>query len=279
MRKLKDFFLLTFSTILMIAGVYFFKFPNNFTFGGVTGIAVLFARLLPFSASDISFIMNMVLLVIGFAFFGKKFGVKTAYTSVLLSVGISMLGYFFPMDSPLTDQPILELSFAITLPAIGSAILFNMGASSGGTDIIAMLLRKYTRVNIGRALLITDMIAGVAACFIFDIKTGLFSFLGLTIKAFMVDGFIERFNLCKYFTVICESPEPICDYIVNTLKRSATTYAAKGVYTKKDKDIILTVLSPIEAVKLRTYIKEVDPFAFIFISNTSEIIGKGFHSI
>lgn len=279
MKKLKEFSLLTFSTLLMIVGVYFFKFPNNFTFGGVTGLAVLFAKLLPFSASSISFVMNMILLAMGFLFFGKKFGAKTTYTSVLLSVGLSFLAWLYPMDHPLTDQPMLELAFAIALPAIGSAFLFNMGASSGGTDILAMILKKYTSVNIGNALFISDLLASIATCFVFDIKTGLFSFLGLAIKSLMVDGFIERINLCKYFTVICEKPEPICDYIVKKLHRSATIYNARGVYTGKHKEIILTVLSPIEAVKLRTYIKTVDSTAFIFISNTSEIIGKGFHDI
>lgn len=279
MKKGKSFFWLTFSTLLMAVGVYFFKFPNNFTFGGVTGFAVLIAEFVPLSASDISFWLNMVLLAVGFGFFGKKFGAKTAYTSILLSVLLSLLERIWPMKTAFTDQPMLELCFAIALPALGSAILFNMGASSGGTDVIAMILKKYTSVNIGMALLISDIVAAAATCFIFDMRTGLFAFLGLTVKSFMVDGIIENIHLCKYFTVVCNEPEPICDFIINTLERSATKIEATGAFSGQPKHIVNTVLSRTEAVRLRNFIHETQPSAFILISNTSEIIGKGFHSI
>lgn len=275
----KQFFWLTFSTILMAVGVYFFKFPNNFTFGGVTGFAVLFARFIPLSASDISFWLNMVLLAVGFAFFGKKFGAKTAYTSILLSVLLSLFERIYPMKAPFTDEPMLELCFAIALPALGSAILFNIGASSGGTDVIAMILKKYTSVNIGMALLVSDIIAAAAACFVFDIRTGLFAFLGLTVKSFMVDGIIENIHLCKYFTVVCTDPDPICEFIIHDLNRSATKVEATGAFSGQEKHIINTVLSRTEAVRLRNFIHKTQPSAFILISNTSEIIGKGFHSI
>ena len=278
-KKVTSFLLLTFSTILMAVGVYFFKFPNNFTFGGVTGFAVIIAEFVPLSASDVSFWLNMILLVIGFLFLGKKFGAKTAYTTILLSVLLSVFERIWPMSRPFTTQPMLELCFAIALPAVGSAILFNMGASSGGTDVIAMILKKYTSVNIGMALLLTDIIAAAATCFIFDIETGLYAFLGLTVKSFMVDGIIENIHLCKYFTVICDEPEPICHFIIHELNRSATKVEATGAFSGHEKHIINTVLSRPEAVRLRNYLHETQPSAFVLISNTSEIVGKGFHSI
>ena len=279
MKKGKEFFWLTFSTIMMAVGVYFFKFPNNFTFGGVTGFAVLIAEFIPLSASDISFWLNMILLAVGFGFFGKRFGAKTAYTSILLSVLLSFLERIYPMKAPFTNEPMLELCFAIALPALGSAILFNMGASSGGTDVIAMILKKYTSVNIGMALLISDVVAAAATCFIFDIRTGLFAFLGLTVKSFMVDGIIENIHLCKYFTVVCTDPDPICHFIIHELKRSATKVEATGAFSGQEKHIINTVLSRTEAVRLRNYSHRPQPSAFVLISNTSEIVGKGFHSI
>ena len=277
--KIKEFLLLTFSTLLIAVGIYFFKFPNNFTFGGVTGLAVLVAKTGLINASDFTFIINMVLLLMGFLVFGRKFGIKTTYTSILLSLSLSLLERIYPMNAPFTDEPMLELCFAIALPALGSAILFNIGASSGGTDIIAMVLKKYTNVNIGKGLLLSDLLITAAGCFVFDIKTGLFSFLGLTIKSFMVDGVIESINLCKYFNVVCNKPEPICDYIVHELNRSATVCEAKGAFTGKHKYIVFTVMGRHEAVLLRTYIRQIDPDAFILISSTSEIVGKGFHSI
>lgn len=277
--QLKNFFLLTGSTLVMAVGIYFFKFANNFTFGGITGLAVLVARLCPISAGDFSFIANMILLLIGFIILGKKFAAKTAYSSILLSVTLSALERIYPMSHPLTDQPILELAFAIALPSIGSAVLFNIGASSGGTDIVAMIMKKYTSMDIGKALLATDFIVTLAGCFVFDIETGLYSFLGLALRSFMIDGFIESLNLSKYFNVVCSNPKPICDFIRDDLNRSATIVLAQGAFSGEDKYILLTALNRMEAIKLRNFIKENSPDAFLLISNTSEIIGKGFHSI
>lgn len=277
--QFKNFTLLTVSTLAMAVGIYFFKFSNNFTFGGITGLAVLIAKSGKISASDFSFIANMVLLVIGLFILGKKFAAKTAYSSILLSVTLSALERIYPMSHPLTDQPLLELAFAIALPSIGSAILFNIGSSSGGTDIVAMIMKKYTSLDIGKALLATDFFITLAGCFVFDIETGLYSFLGLALRSFMIDGFIESLNLSKYFNVVCTSPKPICDFINEKLHRGATIVEAKGAFSGEDKYIIFTALNRVEAIRLRNFIKENSPDAFLLISNTSEIIGKGFHSV
>ncbi len=277
--NLKHFFLLTASTLLMAFGTYFFKFTNNFTFGGITGLAVLVARTGLMSAGDFNLIASMLLLIAGLIILGKEFAARTAYCSILLSVALSVMERLWPMSEPLTSQPMLELCFAIALPALGSAVLFNIGSSSGGTDIIAMILKKYSSFDIGRALMISDAVITTASFFVFDIETGLYSFLGLAIRSFMIDNFIESFNLSKYFNVVCDNPEPICDFIVHTLGRSASVCLAKGAYSGKDKYLILTALNRVQAVKLRNFIKVQDPKAFILISNTSEIIGKGFHSI
>ena len=252
--KLKHFTLLTVSTLIMAVGTYFFKFTNNFTFGGITGLSVLVAKTGKISASDFSFIMNMLLLLLGFFVLGKKFAAKTAYCSILLSVALSILERVCPMAHPLTDQTMLELCFAIALPALGSAILFNIGSSSGGTDI--MIIKKYSSFDIGKALLVSDILITVAGCFVFDIKTGLYSFLGLAVRSFMIDNFIESFNLSKYFNVVCDDPQPICDFIVNELNRSATVVDAQGAFTGNEKYIIFTALNRPQAIKLRNYIKE-----------------------
>ena len=120
--NLKNFFLLTASTLIMAIGIYFFKFANNFTFGGITGMAVLVAKFIPISASDFSFIANILLLIIGWIILGKSFAAKTAYSTILLSVTLSVLERIYPMSHPLTNEPLLELVFAILLPALGSAI-------------------------------------------------------------------------------------------------------------------------------------------------------------
>lgn len=274
----KEYAILTLATLVMSAGTYLFKFPNNFSFGGVTGLAVVLSAVSPLSAGTYNFIINMVLLVLGFLFLGKGFGVKTVYISVLMSVALSAAEKLFPMSGPLTDQPVLELIFAIAIPGISSAIMFNMGASSGGTDIVAMILKKYTSMNIGTALLAVDLLIAVSACFVFDITTGLFSLCGLFTKTIVIDTAIENINLCKYFTIVCKDPTPICDFIHTELGRSATLFTAEGTYSGQEEYIVLTVMKRSQAVQLRNYIKKVQPQAFMMITNSSEIIGKGFRN-
>ena len=278
-KELKDYVILTLATIILVAGIYVFKFPNHFSFGGVTGIAIILAGLFPISASAVTFILNMLLLVVGFIFLGRSFGIKTIYVCILMSVLLQVMEVFTPLKKPLTDEPVLELIYAICLPAVGSAIMFNLGASSGGTDIVAMILRRYTPVNIGTALFVVDFFITIASCFVFDIKTGLFSFLGLLAKSLVIDNVIENINLCKYFTIICNKPELICDFIHTNLNRSATIFNAEGSYLHNNKKIILTVMRRSEAIELRDYVKKIDPGAFIMITNSSEIIGKGFHGL
>ncbi len=277
-QEIRDYSIITLSTLVIAIGIYFFKFPNNFTFGGVSGLSVVVGRVTPLSPATSNFVLNLVLVVAGFVFLGRDFGIKTVYTSLLLSFSVSLLEKFLPLRHPLTDEPLLELIFAVLLPAFGSAVLFNVGASSGGTDIVAMILKKHTSVDIGRALLLSDALITLSAFFVFDIKTALFSCLGLLAKSFVIDSVIESINLSKYFSVVCSDPEPICNFIVQRLNRSATVCSATGAYSHHHKYIILTAMKRPQAVMLRQFIRKNEPEAFILISNTSEIIGKGFSS-
>lgn len=277
-KNLWEYAVVTVSTLIMVFGNYFFKFPNNFAFGGITGFSTIVSALTKLSASQFTFIANMVLLVMGFIFIGKGFGMKTIYSSVLMSLALGAMDRWFPMGKPLTDQPILELVFAVFLPAVGSALLFNVGASSGGTDIIAMILKKYTSFNIGTMLLLVDCFSVLMAFVVFDVTTGLFSTLGLIGKSLMIDGVIENINLCKCFNIVCDNPEPICDFIIKELNRSATVYQAQGAFTHHRKTVIMTTMRRSQAVKLRNFIRQAEPTAFMLISNSSEIIGKGFLS-
>ena len=278
-KTVLEYAMLTMATCVMAVGIYVFKFPNNFSFGGVSGLAIVLSKLLPSTPGSITFMINMALLLIGFIFLGRGFGIKTAYTSILLSTLISVLEHVYPLSAPLTQEPLLELIFAVGLPAVSSAIFFNMDASSGGTDIIAMILRKYTKLNIGSALFMSDLLIVISACLVFNAQTGLFSLVGLLSKSLVVDNVTENINLCKYFTIICDDPEPICDFIKNTLHRSATTYDAEGSYEHRKKTVIITIMRRGQAVELRNFIRQNQPTAFIAITNSSEIIGKGFRGL
>ena len=269
--------MLTLGTLLISVGVYFFKFPNHFSTGGVSGAAVILGHYVPYlTPGSLVFMINQALLLLGFALFGRSFGARTAYCSLLMSGVIWALESIIPMEKPMTTQPLLELIFSVTLPAIGSAILFNLHASSGGTDIVAMILKKKTPVNIGNALFCVDFLIAAAACFAFGMETGLFSLLGLLIKAVLVDMVLENIKIHKAFQIITTKPDPIVNYIVTEMRRGATKLEGEGAFTHEDKVIILTVVNRSQAIRLRAFAKSTDPDCFILITNTGEIIGRGF---
>ena len=272
-----EYVVLTCATLIMAAGIYLFRFPNHFSFGGVTGFAVILSALFPISASGVTTVMNVGLLILGLVILGRSFGIKTIYVTMLLSGMLSLAEHFFPMTEPLTDEPMLELIFAVVVPAIASAVFFNMNASSGGTDIIAMIMTKYTKMNITTTLMLADVAVAISAFFIFDAETGLYSVCGLLAKSLVIDSVIENINLCKVFTIVCNDPEPISEFILHQLKRGVTTYKAIGGYKKEEKTVIITIMSRSQAIELRNFIRINEPSAFIAISNSSEIIGNGFH--
>ncbi len=276
----KSYLFMTLGAVIMAAGIYFFKFPNNFSTGGVSALSILLVPLLPgVSAGQIMIFFNILLLIVGFLVFGRKFAFKTVYCSMLLSICTRVFEIVLPMEAAFTDQKFLELIFAIGLTAVGSAILFNENASSGGTDIVAMILKKYSSLDIGKALLCSDAILAVASAFVFDIETGMFSVLGLVMKAFVVDNVIDSINLTKCFQIITDKDKEICEFITKDLHRGATVSMCTGAFTHDDKRIIITVLNRPQAVALKQYIKSVDPKAFTVITNSSDILGRGFRTI
>lgn len=263
--------------LALAAGVYFFKSPNHFATGGVSGLSIVLEPLIPFlSQSEILMAINALMLLLGFIFLGRGCTFKTIYCSAVYSLENFAFERLIPLAGPLTDQTFLELVFAILLTGVGSAIIFNCGASSGGTDIVALILKKYTSVHVGRALLMTDMLIAASSFFVFGVEAGLFSMLGLFSKAFLIDGVIEDIGKSKYVTVITNEVAKVGGYIINTMHRDYTTYAATGGYTGNEKHVLIVVCSRPEARRLRAKAKELDPASFIIVSDATEILGKGF---
>ncbi len=279
-ENIKAFLSVNLGVLLLTMGVYFFKLPNNFSTGGVSGISIILSSMIPnVSTATLMAIFNILLLILGYLFLGRQFGFWTTYCSLMYSFETWALERIYPMDKPFTDQPVLELCFAMMLPAVGSALMFNYNASSGGTDIVAMILKKYTGISdIGKGLLISDSVIALASCFFFGVETGMFSVMGLFLKAFVVDSVIESINLCKFFSIVTSKPEEICDFIIKELHHSSTVVDGQGAFSHENRKVVLTAVRRGEAVRLRQKCKQLDPHAFMFITNTSEIIGKGFRS-
>lgn len=271
-------FWMSFAAILMACGTHFFKYPNSFVIGGVEGMSIITSMFVHFTRPQLTLFYNVVLLVIGFFVIGKKFTIRTGYVAILNSLTALLLDKIFPIHGSLTNNKMLELIFTLLMSSVGSAILFNLAASSGGTDIIAMIMKKYTSLEVGKSLLVVDSLFTIASIKIFGIEIGLFSILGLMMKGIFVDMIIGSMNTAKLFIIITSKTEEIGNFIKKDLNRSATIIDARGLYKGTNISVFLCVTSNFESAKFRAFIKRIDPFSFITILNTSSIIGKGWYS-
>ncbi|MBQ8146837.1 MAG: YitT family protein [Clostridia bacterium] len=281
--EILSYLIITFGTLIIAAGIYFFKFPNHFSVGGVSSLAVLLSKLFDYAVteSQIMAIANVLLLIVALVVFGKNFAIKTIYSTVLLSISTLVFEKVFPLTGPITDQKFLELILTIGGIAIGSAILFSQNASSGGTDVIAMIIKKFSGAEIGTALLISDALMAISSGFIFPDQPEicLYSVVGLVLKSFIVDNVIDGFNRNKYFVIVTDKEKEVSEYINNFLHRGATISKCVGSYTGEEKSMIATVLNRTQAGMLKKFLKETDPTAFTVITNSSDIVGKGFRIV
>lgn len=305
-RAIIRWLLLIIGIIMMSASVYFFQTPNDLTLGGVAGIALILSNLLHnvapwLTQAVLMAIINVSLLILGLIILGKQCTIRTIFCSLAYTFLIWLCEYIdviglinqaagrveFVFDPEkneivtqalrtLTDEPFLELVYAILLFGIGGALIFNCGASSGGTDIIALILKKFTNLNVGFALMLIDLIVVCISFSTFTTSSALFSLMGLFTKSFLLDSVIESIGKTKYITIITSHPDIISEYILKVIQHGYTKYDAEGGYTGEPKKVIVTVCKRGEALKIKSKVKEVDPTAFVIINDAKEILGKGF---
>lgn len=279
-HEVRKWILLNVAVFMQVFGIHVFQTPNGFATGGVSGIAILLRSALPIlTQAEYMAIINILLLIVGIFVLGKDCGVKTIICTVLFSVEAKLLEMVLPIAAPVTDQPFLELVYGILLTSTASAILFYYNTSTGGMDIVAMILSKRSSLDVGKACLAVNVLIAGATFFLFDVKVGLYSCLGLFAKSFVVDAVIEQFDVCKAFTIITSKPKEIEQYVMTTLHHGVTSYDARGEYTGEQKTVLLTVCRRMDAVRLQKHVKRTDPAAFIIITTTSEIIGRGFRTM
>jgi len=275
--SLKDFFNINLGLLLIAVGLHFFRNPNNFAMGGVSGLAVVVAYFVPgLNVGSIMLVINVALLVVALVFLGREFVIKTVYCSLALSGIVLVLESFVPMTATLTDNKLMELIYGVFIPGIGLGLVLETGATTGGTDILAKIISKYFKLKMSIGLMISDMFIVIASVFVFGIETGLYSFMGLMLSVYVLDIFLESLQIRKIMVIISEKSEVIEDYIIKQVSRGATVHEAVGSYKKDKKRVITTVVSRGQARMLQDFIKDLDPNAFITITNSSSIIGTGF---
>lgn len=289
-NSVKYWTVLNIGVLLLSLGVHMFEIPNNFVMGGVSGLSILITPPIKslFEAFDENIlitIINVVLLVLGFIFLGKGVGLKTVFCTVMYNIELWLFEWLFkfiPMELPLSGAEnagsILEAVYAVVTVGVAQAIIFYCGASSGGTDIIALIVKKYAKVNIGPAIIASDFVIAFIAFFVpwQNPEVAMVSVLGVALRSFAIDGIIENIAKTKYVTIITEHPDIVGNIIFKEVNRGYTKYSAQGGYTGDQRTIIITVCQRAQAIRLKEKLLQEEPSSFTIITDANEILGKGF---
>ncbi|WP_066174002.1 YitT family protein [Bacillus marinisedimentorum] len=277
LKNLQSLTLLHLGAFLVAVNVHFILSPNTLATGGVSGLAILLNDLVPgLTIGAFMMITNIVLFIIGFIFIGFGFGAKTIYTSFMLSFMVWFLEYAAPLSAPLSEDILVQLILGQCIGAIGIALVLHGGASTGGTDIIAMILNKYFSIEMGRGLLLSDFAIAGSSFFIFGPEIGMYAIFGVVLNGLVIDYTLTHFNENKEVVIISSHSEEIRQFIVSELGQGATIHYARGAFTADEKEVITTILNRKNFSRLKKYITAVDQQAFITVHAMHEILGQNF---
>lgn len=272
--RLKELVSLTFAMFFVSAAVYYLMMPSNIVVGSISGLVMVLTNFIPLPMSTLTFIMNGILLVVGFVFIGKEFGVKTVITSLMLPAYLWIFERVTPDVPPLTDDVLINVICYVLVISFGQAMLFNANASSGGLDIVAKVLNKYMHIEIGKALSIAGYVTAASSILVYDRKTLVVSLLGTYLSGLILDNFIDGFHIRKRICILSSKYQEIQMFIVQQLHRGATLYPAYGGLDNQEKTEVVTILEKAEYAKLLAFIHETDPSAFVTVSTVGEVIGE-----
>ncbi len=267
----KEIGILTVAVAIIAAAVYFFLVPSHTSVSSISGLGIILSNFIPLPLSAITMILNVVLLIIGFLTCGKEFGAKTVYTSILLPLFLGLFELLFPDFESMTGSQELDVLCYILVVSIGLSILFNRNASSGGLDIVAKILNKYLRIDLGRAMSLAGMCVALSAAFVYDKKTVVLSVLGTYFNGIILDHFIFDHNKKRRVCIITEKEEALRKFIIDDLHSGATIYEAIGAYNFEKHNEIITIVDKNEYQKLMNFINREDPKAFITVYNVSNM--------
>ena len=267
----KEIGILTVAVAIIAAAVFFFLVPSHTSVSSISGLGIVLSNFIPLPLSAITMVLNVVLLIIGFLTCGKEFGAKTVYTSILLPLFIGLFELLFPDFESMTGSQELDVLCYILVVSVGLSMLFNRNASSGGLDIVAKILNKYLRIDLGRAMSLAGMCVALSAAFVYDKKTVVLSVLGTYFNGIILDYFIFDNNKKRRVCIITEKEEELRKFIINDLHSGATIYEAIGAYNFEKHNEIITIVDKSEYQKLMTFINREDPKAFITVYNVSNM--------
>ena len=273
LSNLKDFSIITFGAALAAAGIFFFMLPSKVAIGSGSALAMVLHEFIPLPVSVISLMINVILLIIGFVLIGPEFGAKTVYASITIPVCLGIFERIFSENfQSLTQDPLIDVLCYILVVGIAMAILFSHNASSGGMDIVAKIIHKYCRIELGRAVSISGIAVALTSVFIADSpKMVILSVLGTYFAGMFVDHFIFGLNIKRRVCIISPKLDEIVDFILYDLHSGASLNELTGAYDKVQRREVITIVDKSEYRKLMAFVRKTDPKAFVTVYSVNEI--------
>lgn len=272
-RQIKEYVMITAGMSIAVFAIYFFMLPFNIVIGSMTGLALVLVRLIPFSVSLMTLLLNVLCLVAGFLLVGKEFGLKTVYASLLQPLFLRICEVVFPNQESLTGEVLLDAVAFVIVASVGQAVVFHAQASSGGLDIIAKIINRYLHIELGKAVAAAGITVVLSSAFVYDTRTVVLGFLATYINGMVIDEYISGFRKKKKVCVISPEYRELCQYINKELNRGATLYVAKGSYENVERTEVVSILNQNEYARLMHKIQETDPQAFVTVSTVNEVSG------
>ena len=270
-KTIEEFAIITVGTIIVAVAVFFFMMPSHVSVGSGAALAMVLSNFIPLSVSTITLIMNVGLLIIGFLLIGPEFGIKTVYCAILMPLVVGVFERVFPDFQSITQDPLLDVICYILVVGVGLAILFSKNASSGGLDIVAKIMNKCLRMDLGQAMSMSGMIVALSSALCYDSKTVILSLLGTYFGGMVVDHFIFGINIKRRVCVISEHLDDIVRYVLHDLHSGATLNEIIGAYDKMPRMEMITIVDKNEYKLLMDYVRKVDPKAFVTVYSVSDM--------
>ena len=278
----KQYAMIFFGVVMIAVGIHFFLLPSNLALGGATGMALIISKLISkiivLPVSYLIVIVNVFLFVLGFLVIGNSFGVKTIIATLCLSGLLALFEMFIPIQKPLVDDIFLQLIIAVLLYAIGVGLVLNNYASTGGSDIVALILQKYTGLDLGVACLLTDFVITLSMGILYGANTAFYSLVGVIMNGLVIDKTINGLNSSRYCIINTNCPDKVCDFLLS-MGRSANIYSVVGAYKKNTQSVIHTALSRRDFVKLKEFLSKNDESSFMVVTNAHSVFGYHWRAI
>jgi len=263
-------------SVIMALALVFFLIPAKIAPGGVSGLAIVLYHLFDLPVGLLMLLFNIPLFILGLRLLGKQFGPRTLFSFIVVSLVTDFCDTVLRLDAATTD-PLLASIFGGVVLGIGLGVVFRFKGTTGGSDIVGQIINKYSNVSVGVGILIVDFFVITFAGLVFrNINLALYGFISLYFSSKVLDLILDGFDYARAFYIISEKQDEIIALITQDMGRGGTEISGSGFYTRKERNVLYTVVTRREVATLRQEIQKIDPRAFVIITNVHEVIGEGF---